>query len=167
MSWTKEQTRAYNKQYREKNKEKLLEYDRLRYKTRYIARKQADPLYQSRQYHNNKEYYLEYQRQYRKQNPDKSRAHVENRRARKLNAPGKYTEADIQVLFLSQSGLCVSCHTKLDQYRVDHIFPLSRGGSNYPENIQLLCPSCNSSKGNKTMEEFVAIKALKEKHSGR
>ena len=32
------------------------------------------------------------------------------------------------------------------KYHVDHRMPLSLGGSNYPDNLQLLCPTCNLSK---------------------
>lgn len=36
-----------------------------------------------------------------------------------------------------------------DDAQVDHKYPWSKGGSSNPDNAQLLCSSCNSSKGNK------------------
>jgi len=45
---------------------------------------------------------------------------------------------------------CVMCGSNKDlQY--DHIIPLSLGGGNQVENIQLLCKDCNLTKSNKIM----------------
>lgn len=37
---------------------------------------------------------------------------------------------------------------------VDHIVPMSRGGTNSVDNLQALCKTCNSSKGNKLPREW-------------
>jgi 5-methylcytosine-specific restriction endonuclease McrA len=39
--------------------------------------------------------------------------------------------------------------------------PLSRGGSNWTENIQLLCVSCNDEKRAFTQEEYGAVLAYR------
>ena len=39
---------------------------------------------------------------------------------------------------------------------IDHIVPRSRGGTDALENLQLLYQSCNSSKGTRTQEEWIA-----------
>jgi len=44
---------------------------------------------------------------------------------------------------------CVNCGTHLN-LSIDHIHPFSKGGSDDESNLQTLCRSCNSSKGDST-----------------
>jgi hypothetical protein len=46
---------------------------------------------------------------------------------------------------------CGACGVAL---QCDHIYPLSRGGSNGLENLQAACKPCNLSKHNKTLTEW-------------
>ena len=61
-------------------------------------------------------------------------------------------------LYGVQEGVCAGCETHFP-FRVtdvDHMLPRSRGGTDHPDNLQLLCSGCNRSKGNKTMAEWRA-----------
>ena len=69
--------------------------------------------------------------------------------ARQKNAEGTFIKNDIEKLFVLQQGKCACCCKKLTKYHIDHIMPLSLGGSNWPTNLQLLCPHCNMSKHSK------------------
>lgn len=48
---------------------------------------------------------------------------------------------------------CFTCGTE-DELTIDHIIPLSRGGNHGIGNLQILCKSCNSRKGAKTIYEW-------------
>lgn len=88
-------------------------------------------------------------------NPDKVRVSASVRRARKANADGTFTAADIRTQYESQRGKCWYCGKKVgDKYEVDHRIPLSRGGSNAPENLVIACRHCNRSKHDKMPWEF-------------
>ena len=61
-------------------------------------------------------------------------------------------------LYGVQEGVCAGCQTHFP-FRVtdlNHILPRSRGGTDHPDNLQLLCPGCKRSKGGKTMPEWRA-----------
>ena len=102
----------------------------------------------------------------------KRKAVGNKRRAMKINAEGSFTVEEILILFDVQSGSCVYCGTELNRtgsshYHIDHIKPLSRGGTNYVDNLQLLCPHCNLSKSKKTHEEFLIYRQLIARKRGK
>jgi hypothetical protein len=92
------------------------------------------------------------------------------RRAREKNAPGKHTAADLAALWDKQAGLCASCQIPLHKTgkgkrHLDHIVPLKPrkgglAGTNWPNNLQWLCPRCNQSKGNLQPEEWAKKRAM-------
>lgn len=77
------------------------------------------------------------------------------RRARIRCAEGTHTAADIRAQYARQKGCCYYCHKRVgDAYHVDHVVPLSRGGSNGAENLVIACPSCNVSKQDRLPHEW-------------
>jgi 5-methylcytosine-specific restriction endonuclease McrA len=87
---------------------------------------------------------------------ERHRANERNRRARKRNASGSHTRQDIQLQYDRQKGKCYYCHKKLKfgDHHVDHVVPLSRGGSNDISNLVIACSYCNCSKNNKLLHEW-------------
>lgn len=63
-----------------------------------------------------------------------------------------------QTLYIKQDCLCNGCYHFFPPggLVIDHMQPQSKGGQDIIENLQLLCPRCNSSKGSKTMAEWIA-----------
>jgi 5-methylcytosine-specific restriction endonuclease McrA len=88
-------------------------------------------------------------------NPDKKLANTRNRRARLKGATGKHTAEDVAKQFASQKGCCWHCGLPINgTFHVDHLIPVSRGGSNDARNIVISCPSCNLSKSDKLPHEW-------------
>lgn len=76
------------------------------------------------------------------------------RRSRYKNIKNTLTENDIHLLINKQYNKCARCRKEFNEYLIytlDHIKPVLLGGETTIENIQLLCKSCNSSKGTKTI----------------
>jgi 5-methylcytosine-specific restriction endonuclease McrA len=82
------------------------------------------------------------------------------RRARKLNA---YVEpVSFAYIFRRDKGRCQLCGKRVEGRRdpldplsptLDHIVPLSKGGSHEKANVQLAHRACNSAKGDRSMGE--------------
>jgi 5-methylcytosine-specific restriction endonuclease McrA len=84
-------------------------------------------------------------RRWHQANPGKDAEFRHKRRATILAVGGEFSAEDIERIRRQQGGKCASCRKKR-ALAIDHIRPISRGGSNSPSNLQLLCKSCNSSK---------------------
>jgi len=80
-------------------------------------------------------------------NPEKEREHKNNRRARKQNAEGYASAEQIIARCQLYGQLCYLCGNPAEA--VDHVIPLSAGGSNWPSNLRPICKRCNSVKGAK------------------
>jgi len=93
---------------------------------------------------------------YQKENPEVKRKAQSLRRARARNAEGSFSVQEIKDLLIEQNHKCSICKCNLLEsgYQIDHKIPLSRGGSNWIENIQLLCPTDNRYKNASTDEEY-------------
>ena len=61
-------------------------------------------------------------------------------------------------LYGQQEGLCNGCktHFPFRNMTIDHKVPVSKGGTDHYDNLQLLCGACNSTKGNGTQAELIA-----------
>lgn len=98
----------------------------------------------------------EYGRRYRQRHASACASHARNRRSRLRGAEGRHTANDVRAQYKRQKGRCYWCGDSVARsgYHVDHVVPLSLGGSNGPENIVIACPPCNLSKHAKHPMEF-------------
>lgn len=86
---------------------------------------------------------------------DKHRRHDSRLdRLRKIRAREEDAEAsrrsriadDVRAhVWARDDGRCVRCQAE-DDLQFDHIIPVAKGGSNAPENVQILCGDCNRLK---------------------
>jgi len=76
------------------------------------------------------------------------------RRTRKNQSGGSYTAREWYILCEYYDFHCLKCGGQFtfDKLTLDHIKPVSKGGSSNIWNLQPLCGKCNASKGNKEID---------------
>lgn len=67
-----------------------------------------------------------------------------NKKARQLGVEGLLSRADLEKL-LEKCSLCSECGSS-ENLSIDHKVPFKKGGTNYIDNIQILCWQCNMEK---------------------
>lgn len=161
----------YNKEYSEKNRDRLIEYKRNRYsenrldlqakareyyaknrekrieysRSYQVANKSLSDAAQSKYRDANKERRNAYHEVYRKANRERMINYVV-RRSRVVKE-GSISSGLFTVLLQEQGAQCPGCLRPLgDDAHMDHYLPLKLGGKHDDTNIQLLCSSCNLKK---------------------
>lgn len=129
------------------NQERRLEYSR--------EWKRQNPSYDREYYQATADRRREVAREWRKNNPERvlenNRVRSAQRRARRVSDGEHHTVADRAAVLVAQGHRCANCNADLRKVKkhLDHIVPLSRGGSNSKSNIQYLCEPCNLTKAAK------------------
>ena len=90
------------------------------------------------------------------------RRNQHNRQSKKTESGGTLSSGLVDKLFVLQRGKCAcGCKKQLgNNYHLDHIMPLSLGGSNTDNNIQLLTATCNMKKHAKHPIDFMQEKGF-------
>lgn len=173
--------KEYNKAYRAKNREIILKQKREYYyenrerlleeqkerkqknRSEYLARRKAS-------YERNKKQHSDFMREYRERNGSKISDlkrewrlnNIEHVRVKGLSryhskrAAGKFSVEEWLNLCAKYMFKCACCKQE-KKLTIDHIKPLSKGGSNCIDNIQPLCSKCNGSKGTKEIKYEIPL----------
>lgn len=100
-------------------------------------------------------------KKYRTNNPErikllKNHNEAVRRRSKQLSS---LTGTEYSNWVTTQLKICTYCGISCSNlFHVDHIEPLSKGGLHELDNLTIACQSCNTSKGQKSLLEFLAFK---------
>jgi 5-methylcytosine-specific restriction endonuclease McrA len=141
----KEQVLEHQKEYQQRNKEKISE----RRKRYYQKNKCRIAEYQK----NNKEKIAEYRKDYVKENKEKFVLYRRKRDSLKKELQHTLTASQWSKIKTDFDNCCAYCgkKKKLEQ---EHFIPLTKGGEYTHNNIIPACKSCNSSKYNRDFFEW-------------
>ncbi len=124
-----------------------IECGKIKFKKYRITHSEKRKKYKQQWAKKNRKKIGEYNRRKYRENPEFYNIVGRNRRAIKSKADGRHNAEDIKNIKKLQNNKCAACNKRIKKkYHVDHIYPLSKGGSNWPSNLQILCQFCNISK---------------------
>jgi hypothetical protein len=136
-----------NKRYnswRKRNPEKAREKDR-RYRKKHPEKIKAKA---KRNYDAHKDKVIKRVKDWYGKNPEKQTAKNQNRRS----ANGKITHQEWKEVLEKYGNKCLYPGCERTDITLDHVVPLSVGGSGGKDNVQPLCGFHNSSKGTNTID---------------
>lgn len=123
----------------------------VRHKESYVSRSKA---WQALNPKKAKESKLKANRKLLREKPEYMKNKCQERRARLRGAESENCTAKIALLRLER--FCRWCCTRLtvENFSIDHIVPLFKGGNHKPDNLAAACLRCNLSKGTKLIGEW-------------
>lgn len=143
--------KSNNRAYYAANREKCLGQQKAHYAANRGKRLEDMKAY----YEANREKRQEDMRAYQKANPEVYSAAQHRRRAKKKENGGTLTAEQIKKIQANAKD-CFWCGTDCAQdFHLDHIVPVSKGGRNSRCNIAVSCPTCNLQKGAKDLSEWL------------
>lgn len=80
------------------------------------------------------------------------------RRARRLNA---FVEnVDRRTLYDRDEGVCYLCRSavKFEDFTIDHVVPLAKGGLHSYANTRCCCEPCNLAKGSSLPADYIPVR---------
>ena len=132
----------YMRRWRERNPTYFRDYDKTPQRRAYDLAYCAE----------NRERRREINRESYARHPETWVASAHRRRSRVLAAPGAASAEQLRARIAFYGHRCAYCRGVFEH--VDHVIPLSRGGSNWPANLRPACAPCNLSKRNLTLREW-------------
>lgn len=148
-----EEYREIRAKYRREHEEK----ERVRHQRHYEEHRDRLLAYRRKYYQEHKEEWAARGRMLLRKNPEAFRERCRCRRALKLGAT--IEPVNEKAIYERDGHRCIYCGTT-DNLSLDHIEPLSAGGAHIEQNLAVACRSCNSSKGAKSLNEWLAYRML-------
>jgi 5-methylcytosine-specific restriction endonuclease McrA len=162
----KEKILKHCKKYREDNKEIISKK-----RKRYYQENKEKVTEQVRKYREaNKEKIAERDKKYRQTEHSKIMSYQYKLKRKSHKHKVRFTPHERQYILNRDNWECQLCGIKVHDIckrvedmtieerkhkaHIDHIIPISKGGTSDPSNLRVLCPSCNSSKSNKQNEQL-------------
>ena len=141
--------RAYWRDYNRAHADKRSEQSKSLYQRKKLERSATAHAY----YQAHRELYVRKARLWQAKNPEKARAYYQKKRLRRrgasLDAQGA---AYVRTLAMDP---CCYCGQFADQMEIDHITPISAGGTSAWDNLTSACRSCNAAKSGKRLLDYL------------
>jgi len=138
-----------------KTKAKKAEYDA----QRYASQKKDILKLKKERYENSRKQLIEKSTMWAKENKEARRAISKSYKGRRRSIERcGINGVQLKNWLELQIKICNWCNANCsEKFEIDHIIPLSRGGSHEVDNLTIACPSCNRQKSNKMPEDFKAV----------